>query len=236
MRGPHRADQYNLEYPTRNESTHRVIIHRAVCRRLTFAMVAAVATLLPTACAYKGLTMAEQTAFGLHGDGTLTEASTTAPAVTYNPALAPVGARMRAALTPSGESTNAELTVSGLLPNRGYAAIAHVNACGGVPGGEGPHYQNRIDPAAKPNVPSTNPEFANPTNEIWLDVRTDSAGSGTSRTTVPFLFTDRGPGSIVLHEATQTASGPGQAGQAGDRVACLSLSAATPKGADPRGS
>ncbi len=180
--------------------------------------------------------MAEQTAFGLHGDGTLAADNPGATAITFNPALAPVGARMQVSMIPSGESTTAELTVSGLQPNRGYAVHAHVNACGGVPGGEGPHYQNRIDPAATNVKPSTNPEYANPTNEIWLDVRTDSSGSGTSRTTVPFLFTDRGPGSVVIHDAMQTATGPGEAGKSGDRVACLTLSAATPKGADPRGS
>ncbi|MGH3767091.1 MAG: superoxide dismutase [Pseudonocardiaceae bacterium] len=205
-------------------------------RRLTLAMVAAVMAAAPTACAYKGLSMAEQTAFGLHGDGTLAAASGGATAVTYNPQLAPVGAQMKVTMIPSGESTIAELTVSGLQPNRGYAVNAHVNACGGVPGGEGPHFQNRIDPAATNVKPSRDPAYANPTNEIWLDVRTDGSGSGSARTTVPFLFTDRGPGSIVVHEATETATGPGQAGNSGDRVACLTLSAATPKGADPRGS
>lgn len=205
-------------------------------RRFTLAMLAAVLTSATAACAYKGLSMAEQTAFGLHGDGTLTESNPGATAVTYNPALAPAGARMQVSMIPSGETTIAELTVSGLQPNRGYAVIAHVNACGGVPGGEGPHYQNRIDPAATNVAPSRNPEYANPANEIWLDVRTDGSGSGTSRSTVPFLFTDRGPGSVVVHDAMQTATGPGQAGNAGDRVACLTLSAATPKGADPRGS
>jgi Cu-Zn family superoxide dismutase len=193
-------------------------------------LVAAVATLVPTACAYKGLDMSRTTSFSLYGNGTVTAANTTSSAITYNPALVPVGARMMATLTPSGDSTTAEFTVSGFLPNRGYAAHAHVNACGGVPGGEGPHYQDRIDPGATARMPSTNPEYANPTNEFWLDVRTDSAGSGTSRTTVPFLLTDRGPGSIVVHEAAQTATGPGQAGKAGDRIACLTLTAGSPKG------
>ncbi|MGH3988272.1 MAG: superoxide dismutase, partial [Pseudonocardiaceae bacterium] len=73
-------------------------------------------------------------------------------------------------------------------------------------------------------APSTNPEYANPSNEIWLDVRTDAAGSGTSQTTVPFMFTDRAPESIVVHEAMATATQPGQAGQAGARLACLVLS------------
>ena len=219
-------------------------------RRRTLAIVTTVLALAPTACAYKGLSLAAQTAATLHGDGTLeapaqtpaagTASATTTRAETYNPALAPLGAHLRAVLTPSGESTNAEFTVSGLLPNRGYAVQANVNSCGGFPDAEGPHYQNRIDPAVTPAATgmavSTDPEYANPSNEIWLDVRTDATGSGTSRTTVPFVFTDRGPGSIVVGDAMQTGTGPGEAGKGGARIACLTLSAVQPKGVEPRGS
>jgi Cu-Zn family superoxide dismutase len=126
-------------------------------------------------------------------------------------------------MTPSGHTTTAELTVSGMLPNRGYAVHAHTNVCGDTGAAAGPHYQNRIDPAATPQKPSSDPEFANPRNEVWLDVRTDATGSGTARTTVPFVFTDRGPGSIVVHEAMETATAPGKAGQAGARIACVTL-------------
>ena len=81
---------------------------------------------MPMACAYNGLTMSAVTAMTLlDGDGTLavpTPESTASPntgtlAYTYNPALAPAGARLTAVMTPSDESTNAELTVSGLLSN-----------------------------------------------------------------------------------------------------------------------
>ena len=56
-------------------------------------------------------------------------------------------------------------------------------------------------------------------------MHTDAAEAGTSRTTVPFTFTDRAPGSIVVHEAMTTETAPGQAGTAGFRLACLTLSA-----------
>jgi len=85
-----------------------------------------------------------------------------------------------------------------LLPNRGYAAHAHVNACGATGAAAGPHFQHHIDPAATPQQPSSDPVYANPSNEIWLDLRTNSVGAGTSRTTVPFTFTDRSPGSVVI--------------------------------------
>ncbi|MGH3769786.1 MAG: superoxide dismutase [Pseudonocardiaceae bacterium] len=161
----------------------------------------------------------------LFGGGPLTTPNPTSKATTYNPGLAPVGATITAALISSSEgSTTAEFTASGLLPDRGYAVHAHTTACGATGEAAGPHFQNRLDPAATPQEASSNPEFANPRNEIWLDMHTDAAGAGTSRTTVPFVLTDRVPGSIVVHEATRTATGPGQAGKAGARIACLTLS------------
>jgi superoxide dismutase, Cu-Zn family len=160
----------------------------------------------------------------LYGSGTLTAPNPTSIAVSYNPALAPIGATVTASLRSSANSTAAELTVAGLLPNRGYAVHAHTNACGATGEAAGPHYQDQIDPAATPQAPSTNPDYANPRNEMWLDLRTDATGAGRSNTTVPFTFTDRSPGSIVVHEAMTTATHPGHAGQAGARLACLTLS------------
>lgn len=226
---------------------HAVTVSRPMRRRLRLATVTAIVALMPMACAYKGLTMSAQTAMTLHGDGTLTEPtpeSTSRPntgnlAYTYNPALAPPGARLTVVMAPSDESTNAELTVAGLVPNRGYAVHANVNACSPNPAAEGPRYQNRIDPTVNPTSisgeTSTNPEYANPRNEVWLDVHTDAAGSGTSRTTVPFVLTDRGPGSIVVDDAMATATSSGQVAKGGTRIACLSLSAVAPRD-HPRGS
>lgn len=204
-------------------------------RRLTLAMVGAAMALVPMGCAYQGLTLPAVSAITLQGEGTLTEPDPASNAFTRNPALVPVGAKLAAAMTPSDLSTNVVLTVSGLLPNRGYAVHAHTNACNPIPNSEGPHYQNRIDPAATSAAPSRNPEFANPSNEVWLDVRTDAAGSATSRATVPFVFTDRGPGSIVVHEAVETATDPGHAGDAGSRLACLTLSVVPPQPFSPLG-
>ncbi len=194
-------------------------------------MIAATALLLPTGCAYQGLGVDRYAAFGVRGGGTIaTTNSGIVSAVTYNPALAPAGGQMKATLTPSGDSTEADLTVSGLAPNRGFSVIAHVNTCGGVPGGEGPHFQHNIDPAATDDKPSTNPGYANPRNEIWLDVKTDASGSGSVHTTVPFLFTDRGPSSLVVHDEQETKPPSGKAADSKDRVACLTLTA-TPYGA-----
>ena len=233
MRGSSLRDRYHLTYSSPEQCARNVIVHRATLRRRVLAIVAVVAALVPTACAYQGLGVNRYAAFSARGDGTIAEASLSAPspAITYNPALAPVGGHMTASLTPSGDSTIADLSVSGLAPNRGFSVVAHVNTCGGVPGGEGPRFQKRIDPAASPTKPSTNPEYSNPSNEIWLDVHTDSTGAATSHTTVPFVFTDRGPQSIVVHDQPQTTATSAQAlGQTSDRVACLTLTA-TPYGA-----
>ena len=246
MRGHSSRDPYHTAR-TVAEPYRPVAVSRLRRRRLTRAAITAALALMPTACAYKGLSLDSVTAMTLHADGTLAQptADTAARpntgtlAITYNPALAPPGAHVSVLMRPHEESTTAEMTVSGLLPNRGYAAHGNVNACSPNPAAEGPTYQNRIDPAVNPTAigqqESTNPEYANPSNEVWLDVRTDASGSGTSRTTLPFVFTDRGPGAVVLYDAEVTNTAPGQAGQAGNPVACVSLSAVQPRD-NPRGS
>jgi superoxide dismutase, Cu-Zn family len=161
----------------------------------------------------------------LFGSGTLTTPNPTSKAITYDPDLAPIGAAMTATIRPSSDkSTTAEFTVSGLLPHQGYAVYAHTNACGADPEAAGPRFQNRRDPAPIPHAPSSNPRYADPSNEIWLDVHTDIVGAGTSRTSVPFILTDRAPGSVVVHELMQTPTEPGHAANAGARIACLTLS------------
>ncbi len=93
--------------------------------------------------------------------------------------------------------------------------------CTGVPDEAGPHYQNHQDPT----TPSTNPVYANPENEIWLDFTADAEGAATSTVTHGWAFSPtRPPRSLVLHaEHTHTAAG--EAGTAGARVACLTLPA-----------
>lgn len=213
-----------------------VAIRRPIYRRLAVAAVATVMTLTPVACGGEEPTDESQAPAAapagppnlatLSGVDTFTAPNPGAEAVTYNPALAPEGASILASVMPAGSGysqTRANLSVAGLLPNRGYAVQAHTNACGATGEEAGPRYQNRIDPDAARQASSTNPEYANPGNEIWLDIRTNSDGSASAGTTVPFAFTDRAPASIVLYDATATA-----AGQAGAPVACLNLSS-TPR-------
>ena len=156
-------------------------------------------------------------------EGVLAPPERAGDAFTYNPALAPEGAEISVYTDTDGGTTAVRLEVAGLLPGRGYAAHAHVNACGPTGDAAGPHFQNQLDPAAAPGRPSTDPAFANPQNEIWLDLRTDGEGDGESTAEVPFVFADRAPASVVIHEAEVTATTPGQAGSAGARMACLTI-------------
>jgi Cu-Zn family superoxide dismutase len=156
-------------------------------------------------------------------EGVLAPPERAGDAFTYNPALAPEGAEISVYTDTDGGTTAVRLEVAGLLPGRGYAAHAHVNACGPTGDAAGPHFQNQVDPAAAPGRPSTDPAFANPQNEIWLDLRTDGEGDGESTAEVPFVFADRAPASVVIHEAEVTATTPGQAGSAGARLACLTI-------------
>ena len=156
-------------------------------------------------------------------EGELAPAGRAADAFTYDPAQAPEGATMEVSSATQGTSTVVRLEVSGLQPDRGYAAHAHVNACGATGDVAGPHFQNNPDPAAAPGKPSVDPAYANPQNEVWLDLRTDEDGNGEATATVPFVFSGRAPASVVLHEGMMTMTEPGKAGTAGGRLACLTV-------------
>ncbi|SHE52130.1 hypothetical protein [Streptoalloteichus hindustanus] len=143
-----------------------------------------------------------------------------AKAITYDQKLVKAGSRATVYAYPApNNSTSVILITRGLVPHRGYGAHAHVNACGATGAAAGPHYQNVVDP--KPGT-STDPAYANPRNEVWLDFTTDDDGNGIAVTTVPWRFTDRHAGSVIIHEH-HTHTHPGHAGQAGDRLACITV-------------
>jgi superoxide dismutase, Cu-Zn family len=141
------------------------------------------------------------------------------PAITYDEGLVPAGARGAVESRSGDGTTTVMLAVRGLEPHRGYGAHVHMQACGEQPDAAGPHFQYALDPVQ----PSVDPTFANPQNEIWLDLTTDETGAGSTESTVAWTFPpDRRPKSVVLH-TNQTSSEPGEAGAAGDRVACISV-------------
>ena len=153
--------------------------------------------------------------------------STTPPptavnAYAYVAEFVPHSAAANVSLATVGGKTQALLAVSGFLPNRRYGAHLHVNPCGVDPNAAGAHFENTPDPHASES-PSTDPQYANPSNEVWLDFTTDMQGNARTNTEVPWVaIAPRHPNSLVVHE-NPTMTDPGHAGLAGARVACLTI-------------
>jgi Cu-Zn family superoxide dismutase len=140
-------------------------------------------------------------------------------AVTYDWRLVEPGSHATVSSRSGGGITVVTLMVQGFEPERWYAAHVHTDPCGVKGADAGPRFQNVVDPVQ----PSLDPRFANPQNEIWLDLRTDKAGAGTGETTVAWQIPpDRRPKSVVIH-TKPTATRPGLAGMAGARAACISV-------------
>jgi Cu-Zn family superoxide dismutase len=154
-------------------------------------------------------------------EGTFRTWNEATPAVTYDTGAVPEGAAARLEVTHTHSGVRVQLKVTGLVPGRSYGAHLHVNPCTDDPADAGPHYQHRIDPVQ----PSADPEYANPGNEVWLDFTADAAGTGRATSTQRWHFDEsRPPWSMVLH-AERTHTGPGEAGMAGARLACLTRTA-----------
>jgi superoxide dismutase, Cu-Zn family len=146
-------------------------------------------------------------------------ASSTAPLTVYSDAI-PAGAtaQVKATYNAAG-STIVTLHVKGLKPHTAYGAHAHVNRCGLQPADAGGHFQFTVDPVQ----PSVDPAYANPRNEIWLDLTTNGAGNGTATTKVAWQFSPtRAAKSVVIHQQ-HTSTAPGSAGTAGPRLACVDV-------------
>jgi Cu-Zn family superoxide dismutase len=140
-------------------------------------------------------------------------------AITYDEELVPAGATVEVRARSGEGSTTVRLAVQGLEPGRVYGAHVHARQCGPRPEDSGPHFQIADDPVQ----PSVDPRFANPQNEIWLDLAADDAGTATTESTVAWEFPDdRRAGSVVIH-AMPTSTGPTDPGTAGARAACISV-------------
>ncbi|GAA4520879.1 hypothetical protein [Nonomuraea ferruginea] len=150
-----------------------------------------------------------QPATTLNGSGEFTVAG--ASAIAYDRKLAPEGAQASVTAESSGGQTITSLVVEGFRPSRGYGAHLHTKPCGKTGADAGPHYQHRPGPASADN-------------EIWLDLKTDATGAGRATARHPWGFDPATPPrSLVLHSKETTATGP-DAGNAGDRIACLTIS------------
>ncbi|GAA1995882.1 hypothetical protein GCM10009799_22960 [Nocardiopsis rhodophaea] len=151
--------------------------------------------------------------------GTWEPYSPDATAITYDDAV-PEGKAVDVEVQPEGDAgTRFTLTVRGLEPDRDYGSHVHTKPCGKDPADSGPHYQHNADPEGSP---STNPAYANPENEVWLDFTTDGEGNAESTATVDFRPRQGEANSVVIHE-NHTKTGPGEAGKAGDRLGCVNV-------------
>ena len=137
--------------------------------------------------------------------------------------LLPEGAsaRVHAVYNAAGD-TFVTLHVQGMKPGHTYGAHAHTGQCGLDGGAAGPHFQ-QVPPAAGSSPTSS--VYANPHNEIWLDVTTNSAGNGSTSAQVPWQFSpERAPKSVIIHADPTSAGTPaGGAGVAGTRLACVDV-------------
>ncbi|MCY9786251.1 superoxide dismutase family protein [Nocardiopsis sp. EMB25] len=143
-------------------------------------------------------------------------------AITYDETAVPQGATSDIQVRVQDGETYVQFTGTGLEPNRDFGAHVHTQPCGDDPAAAGPHYQNEVDPAAGEGEPSTDPAYANPENEVWLDFTSDDTGNGFASATVPWEFREGEANSVVLHEH-HTSTEAGEAGSAGDRLACVTV-------------
>jgi Cu-Zn family superoxide dismutase len=145
----------------------------------------------------------------------------TGPTFVYDSTLAPAGTSVQVSSTTGALTTVTSLKVSGLLPNRRYGSHVHYLPCGELPAAAGAHFQYVPDPATggSKTVASTDPAYANPRNEIWLDFTTSASGSASSVSVVPWRMpADRRGQSVIIH-----AMGTDHTGAAGARVLCVDV-------------
>ncbi|HLU73886.1 MAG TPA: superoxide dismutase family protein [Nonomuraea sp.] len=146
----------------------------------------------------------------LSGSGVFTDDDTSA--IAYDRKLAPKGAQASLTAESSGGQTITSLVVEGFLPRRTYGAHLHTNPCGKSGADAGPHYRHRKDGPASPD------------NEIWLDFETNASGEGRATARHPWGFDPASPPrSLIVHAKPTTKTGA-HAGDAGDRIACLTIS------------
>jgi Cu-Zn family superoxide dismutase len=186
---------------------------RRPAHRLPLTVVAAAATASALFVASPAIAGADR----IRAEGQLTR---------YDTSAVPEDARARvqAVYTAAGDSI-VTLHVWGMAPNTPYGAHAHVNSCGSSGLAAGPHFQNGPDPVTLLDPPkaSTDPDYANPVNEIWLDLTTDAEGNGVAQTKVPWQFSPtRRAQSVIIH-VEHTHTGPEDSGVAGARLACLTV-------------
>jgi hypothetical protein len=107
-----------------------------------------------------------------------------------------------------------ELTVTGFPPTRPFGSHLHKLDCQDVMKAGG-HYQNTPFPSGGM---ATDPNYANNTNEAWLDFTTDAAGNGEKVLTVDWIPRSGEAKAIIIHDMLS-----GVGGVSGAKLACLPI-------------
>jgi hypothetical protein len=107
-----------------------------------------------------------------------------------------------------------ELSVAGFPATRKFGAHLHKLTCEDTLKAGG-HYQNMPFPAGGM---ATDPTYANPTNEAWLDFTTDAAGEGEKVLTVDWIPRAGEAKAIIFHDMPS-----GVGGVSGAKLACLPI-------------
>lgn len=140
--------------------------------------------------------------------------------IRYSPEI-PAGAtaRVHTAYDSTGD-TRITIRVRGLRPRTGYQIRVHELPCGAKPKAAGRIFENTPNP--DPESP-TDPAYANPANQIWLDVTTDRTGAAVARSRVSWQFSPEWrPGSVIIHRQ-HVPNSPRELGITGARLACLGV-------------
>jgi Cu-Zn family superoxide dismutase len=109
------------------------------------------------------------------------------------------------------------LSVAGLPPNRAFGSHLHKLSCGD-PMKAGGHYENKPWPTS---TTSSDPAYANPDNEAWLDFTTDVDGKAIVSTLVKWIPRVGEANAVIIHAMPTTLLPKG--GLAGAKLACLDI-------------
>lgn len=136
-------------------------------------------------------------------------------AVTFDSMVVPVGSRVTVTQRVGNDGTRVQLQVHGVEAGRTFGAHVHRKPCGSMAYESGTHYQHQVDS----KQPSTDPAYANPRNEVWLDFATDGNGDGSAGSAVVWRFREGEARSVVIHERA-IGTRPGTAGAP---LACVNV-------------
>ncbi|MET7638684.1 superoxide dismutase family protein [Streptomyces sp. NPDC005438] len=132
---------------------------------------------------------------------------------TLVPAGQAAGARIRLAPEEGEPGTRRAPGASGLRTAHGLGVPVHISPCGTRSEPPGPHYQ-RVEGPVRPSV--------DPREEVGRDFTADPRGAGWAEALQGWKSRPGEARSRVPHRRA-THSGPGGVGQAGERVACLTV-------------